>query len=109
MLNVRNRLNLRFHQNRLFEIGIRRHSPFFTLIFSLNNSNDHSQFGFILSKKLDKSAVVRNRLKRRLTEIIRLNLSLFPKNIEAIIIPKRPAITATSTELQSDLSRIINK
>ena len=34
-----------------------------------NNGLSYSRFGFVVSKKIDKSAVVRNRLKRVLREL----------------------------------------
>lgn len=41
--------------------------------------------GFTVSKKVSKSAVKRNKLKRRLREIYRQNKSMLPANISIII------------------------
>ncbi len=41
--------------------------------------------GFTVSKKVSKSAVKRNKLKRRLREIYRRNKNLLPANLSIII------------------------
>lgn len=38
----------------------------------LKNSLNYSRFGFVIGTKISKSAVVRNRLKRQVREVIRL-------------------------------------
>ena len=43
-------------------------TPFFRIAVK-ENTLGHNRFGFVVSKKIDKRAVVRNRLKRVLREI----------------------------------------
>jgi len=108
MLNISNRLNLRFHHNRLRQIGQVKHSLLFTLVYSYTVTNDAPKFSVVVSKKVSKSAVTRNCLKRKITEIIRTNIHQFPNKLEAIIILKKPALTTTSTEVLTDLVKITN-
>src|SRR5476649_2893933 len=48
-------------------------SPFFVLRFTKNDSS-FSRFGFVVSKKIDKRATIRNRVKRQVRVCIENNL-----------------------------------
>lgn len=47
------------------------HSPFLSLRYLVNKDLD-IKFAFIVSKRVSKKAVIRNRIKRQLREIVRL-------------------------------------
>lgn len=47
-------------------------SPYFLLKYK--RENGLSKFGFIVSKKIDKRATVRNEVKRKLKKVVRENL-----------------------------------
>jgi len=85
MLPKKNRLNLRFHRNRLDEQGQVRHSPYFIIISADSSS---SCFAILISRKLLRKAVARNRLKRQISELIRINLQDLPTK-DFLIIPKK--------------------
>ena len=55
-----------------------------------NNLND-SRFGFIVSNKISKKAVERNKIKRRLRDIVRRSLSETKSGYD-IIIEAKPGI-----------------
>ena len=65
----------------------------------------YSRFGFTVSKKVG-GAVVRNRVRRRLKEIIRLNRHAFPQRHCFVIIARPEAAQADYTSLQHDLLNI---
>jgi len=50
------------------------------------NNLKQSRFGFIISKKIFSKAVVRNKLKRRLREIIKKELPNIKKGVDAVIV-----------------------
>ena len=56
-------------------------------IYMRKNDLGYPRFGFSISKKIGK-ANVRNLLKRRLREIIRLNRHVFDKDYDYVIIPR---------------------
>jgi ribonuclease P protein component len=45
-----------------------------------------SRFAFLISLKISKKATVRNRLRRKLSEFVRINLSKIKNNIDAVLI-----------------------
>ena len=56
-----------------------------SLTFTPNNRG-FTRVGVVVSKKVDKRAVVRNRIRRRIYEIIRLNLEMVPKKMDYIFV-----------------------
>lgn len=57
----------------------------------LKNNLNFSRFGFVVSNKIDKRATVRNKIKRRLREIVYQNLDKFKLSFDILILTK-PAI-----------------
>lgn len=58
----------------------------FLILKTRKNNLDISRFAFLISLKISKKATVRNKLKRKLSEYIRLNLSEIKNNIDAVLI-----------------------
>lgn len=68
------------------------------------------RIGFTVSKKVDKRAVVRNRLKRRLREISReIILSQAQTGCDYILIGRQAAIDAPYETLLNDLRWCLKK
>lgn len=84
-----------------------RKSNFFIAKFSLNKLN-FSRFGVIISAKVSKSAVKRNRIKRIIFDFIRLNkLNETPNNDVAItVLPL--TVKLTKEEIEKEISSILN-
>ena len=62
-----------------------------------------SKAGFTVSKKVSKSAVERNKLKRRLREIYRQNRNLLPANVSIIIRVLPQAAGADFNEIKNEV------
>jgi len=56
-----------------------------SLRFSSRDSNKTYRAAIVVSKKVHKSAVVRNRIRRRIYEIIRKNTELIPGGTDLVI------------------------
>lgn len=77
----------RLRKKKDFEMVIKRGKFFKGENLSLvkkNNGFHFSRFAFLVGKKVSKKAVVRNKIKRRLSEIIRTNLSKIKKGYDVI-------------------------
>lgn len=71
-----------------------------------------TRFGFVATKKIDKRAVVRNCIKRKIREIIRVliknNKDLFINNIDYEIIAKKTILNTSFVELKNEFLLILN-
>ena len=83
-------------------------SPFFNLKI-LPNNLQNPRFCIVISTKISKKAVVRNKVKRQLRDIIHRNLSNISQNYDFVILAK-PAVTITEfKELEKALTYLLEK
>ncbi len=68
-----------------------------------------SRFGCIVSNKISKRAVVRNRIKRRLRETFRQYSSYFPPQSDVIVIARQALVNVDSTTLREELLLLLKK
>lgn len=74
----------------------------------LQNELDYSRFGFVVSKRLGK-AVHRNKVKRRMREVVRLHLPRIKPGFDVVIIARQPAREAGYAEIEQALLRLLAK
>ena len=79
------------------------------LMKALSNNSDFSRFGFIISKKVDKRAVIRNRIKRQLSEIIRLQCDRIKPGFDVIILVKKPILEIDYKQMEKEIIYCLNK
>ena len=64
----------------------------------------------VVSKKVEKSAVGRNRIRRRIYEALRLNLEAIPKKTDYIfVVYSKDVMTMEFTELEKMISRLVEE
>ena len=85
MLNKRNRLKKKKDFDKVFKQGQGFKQDFLYLKTRKNNLKS-SRFGFVVSKKFSKKAVIRNKIERRLSELIGTRLLKTKKGIDGIIV-----------------------
>ncbi len=93
---------------QVFQKGQIYFSSFFNVKF-MPNQLKHSRFCFIVSTKISKKAVDRNKLKRRLKAIVYKNLSNFSQNYDIIILTKPAALTINFKQLEKNLLFLFKK
>jgi len=83
-----------------------RGRSFFSPLFRVRliaNGLEPSRFAIVISSKVSKRATVRNLIKRRLTEIIRLNLAAIKPGYDVMITVSNRALPAGYHELETQL------
>jgi ribonuclease P protein component len=68
-----------------------------------------SRFSVVVGKKVSKSAVVRNRLRRQVREIIRLKLNEIEKGYDIIFLIQPKALGTTFKKLQEIILFLLKK
>lgn len=90
----------------VYKKGVKKSTHFLTL-FTLQSKYKNFKIGYSVSKKIGK-ATVRNKTKRRMKEIIRLNK--LPKDYNTYVLMAREGIEKlTFTELENQIKEIFNK
>ena len=74
------------------------------MIYALPGRLDHSRLGLSVSRKTG-SAVTRNRIKRRLRELVRRGLREKPLKYEIVIVARAAAADAEFAELEAIIAK----
>jgi len=86
---------------KVYDGGAKRVSRSFVL-FALRNGLDYSRFGLTTPRKLGK-AHERNRVKRRVREILRTSGAVIPQGFDFVVNPRRSANERGLEELRAEL------
>jgi ribonuclease P protein component len=89
----------------VYRSGKRRSSSHFTAFFRANQL-PVSRFGFSIKKALG-GAVVRNRIRRRIREIVRCHRIEIPAGWDIVVHPKSSVARAEFAVLTADLVRLM--
>lgn len=90
------------------EEGKALHSRFFILSVRAVDSDEPTRFGFITSRRVG-NAVTRNRIRRRLREIVRLARPELKSGFWIVLIARRAAAAATSYQLRDEWLRLSHR
>jgi len=94
--------------NRLFRTGRRVHTPFFSFVVGKTDTKE-TRLACIVSKSTVKSAVVRNRLRRRVKEWFRLRAPRPRDPADIAIIVTKEALRAPRALFYEELEKGIKK
>ena len=94
----------------LFKNGGMVRSHYFTLKYHPNSRRSNSRFAVIVSKKIHKSAVGRNRIRRRMYELLRHEQpNLSEVHDIAVIVTSGEVLAADSDKLRAALRDLMKQ
>jgi ribonuclease P protein component len=82
--------------------------PLFGLLIKRDGGNE-TRFGFIVSKKIDKRATVRNKIKRQLDQALFPFLSQIKPGVKVVFLARRSLINQAFTRIRSEMVRMLKK
>jgi ribonuclease P protein component len=92
---------------RLMKHGRRFVGNGITLIYSnrkqetSDKESKGSRFAFVISTKVDKRATVRNKIRRLLSESVRLHMHTLPFALDGVIIASKAIVGLTQSEVET--------
>lgn len=104
MLKKSNRLPARIRVSGSLHLA----NPFFTVRYAKNDFEE-SRFAFIISKKVDSKAVIRNRIRRQFSEGIKNLLVDIKPGFDFIFIVKKEILDKTTAEIQKEIKLTLKK
>jgi ribonuclease P protein component len=99
------RLRNRAQYEAVYEQGSKRSGRLMTL-FVLENAAGHARLGIAATRKLG-SAVVRNRAKRLVREVFRLNKP--PAGVDIVVIPRRELVDSGPDSIAAELAALMKR
>lgn len=108
------RFTNRFHGHRslgyVYRNGASVRSHLFSVKSTLNPRRRQPRIAVVVSKKVLKSAVGRNRIRRRLYEIVRHELPQLQQNSDIVIlVSSRDVATVPADELRASLTGMLRE
>ncbi|MBQ5812098.1 ribonuclease P protein component [Candidatus Saccharibacteria bacterium] len=107
MLNKKYRFHSRGGVKYVYQKGKTVRKPQMSLIFC-ENTRGFTRVAVVVSKKVEKTAVGRNRIRRRIYEALRINFDLVPKNYDYIfVVYKKEVMKMEFKELEKLLGELV--
>jgi ribonuclease P protein component len=94
----------------VYKNGTAIRSAFATLKITPNKTRKHSRIAVVVGKKVLKSAVGRNRIRRRIYEYIRQQIPRFSDNFDiVVIVSSSEFLTMSASDLSSRIEELFLK
>lgn len=84
------------------------YSPLFGFL-SYKKDDEQKKFGFIISKKISKKAVDRNRIRRLLSTVVQKHFDKFEKGIRVVFLTKQEILGKSLIEVEKEVLKLIIK
>jgi ribonuclease P protein component len=102
MLPKKNKLKKKKDFQRVFQKG-RYYQGVFINLKLVKNNLDLNRIGIIIGVKVSKKAVIRNKIKRRIEESIRVNTNKIKKGFDIVVIVKPEAVGKSYSKIEENL------
>jgi len=106
VLKRENRIRLKKEFTEVKNKGRILYSPLFGFL-TYKENDDQKKFGFIVSKKISKRAVDRNKIRRILSEVVRKKLEKFEGGTRIIFLTKKEILDKKYNEIEKEVERFI--
>ena len=106
MLKRENRIRSKKEFLEIKNKGRVEYSPLFGWL-TYKENDDQKKFGFIVSKRISKKAVDRNRVRRVLSEIVRNNLDKFEKGTRLVFLTKQEILGKKMIEVEKEINKFL--
>lgn len=87
--------------------GKKNQSDSFGVFFLDKKNNKLPKFAFIISKKISKLAVNRNRVKRAMSESVRHNVKIVPSGYEFVFLAKKSIVKRSTEEIMEEVRKFL--
>jgi ribonuclease P protein component len=108
MLPKINRIKKKKDFEEIFKKGASFKNSLLILKVVKNNFNE-SRFGFIVSQKVSKKAVVRNKIRRRLSEIIKAEFNNIKSGLDLVFISLNGIEKREFFEIKESVASLLTK
>lgn len=109
MLSKKYRFHSRGGVKWVYRHGKTVRSPKMSLVFG-PNERGFTRVAVVVSKKVDKTAVARNRIRRRVYEALRVNFDLVPKKMDYIfVVYSKEVLEMPFAELEKVLGGLVEE
>lgn len=109
MLSRKYRFHSRGGVKYTYQHGKNVRTPLFSVVYTRNIRN-HRRFAVVVSKKVLKSAVGRNAIRRRVYEAIRLEMADFPEPIDRIfVVYHKSVLDIPFLELRREVRELLER
>ena len=106
MLPKKNRLGLRKEFAAITRRGKRKQIELFSLVYVFSPTLEPPQIAFVVSKKVDNRAVIRNRIRRLFSQAVYGLLPRIKPGARIIIFGKKEMIGKKSGEVGEEVERV---
>ena len=107
MLSKKYRFHSRGGVRYVYQHGKTVRSPKMSLVF-VKNTRGFTRMAVVVSKKVEKTAVGRNRIRRRVYEALRLNLDAIPKKTDYVfVVYSKEIMKMPFRELEKTLGELV--
>ena len=108
MLLKNNRLRKKKDIEQVFKRG-RALKEDFLVLKTLQNNLDKARFGFIVSLKVSKKATLRNKIRRKLSELVRLDMERIKPGSDNLLIAIPGLAAKDFWEMKEGLDKLFSR
>ena len=76
------------------------------MVYSFDETKE-IKFGFVISNKISKKAVDRNKIKRRISEVLVIKMDKFKMGTKIIFLAKKSLLKAKIEEIEKEIDKFI--